>query len=234
LILLLSGISELAIADDAEHLAPYMELVAPAGAGKYPAVLMMSGCSGFSDGYRQTKQDISNLGFVVIFVDSLAARGQERCDGGAVSRNDQIDDMKEATNFLRKLPNVENQSITALGYSWGGGAVMAAAVMGGVFDRAIAYYPNCQNQTIAPVKVQTLALHGEADDVNTMSSCAGLYSASTKLLDVHSYPDAHHAFQAVELGPPKQYRFGTIGYNEAAATQSWRAVEQFLTRPVQE
>jgi dienelactone hydrolase len=144
LIIFLIGNFGYTIADGAEHLVPHMELVAPADSGSYPAVLMMSGCSGFSDGYRQAKQDITQLGFVVIFVDSLAARGQESCNGGeVVSRDDQINDMKEAANYLRELPNVQNQSITALGYSWGGGAVMAAAVMGNIIDRAIAYYPNC-------------------------------------------------------------------------------------------
>jgi dienelactone hydrolase len=220
-----------AIADDAEHLAPHMELVAPAEAGSYPAVMMLSGCSGFSDGYRRTAQDIKNLGFVVIFVDSLAARGEERCNSRGVSREDQINDMKEAANYLRKLPIVQNQSITALGYSWGGGAVMAAAVLGDVFDRAIAYFPFCKEQTIGPVKVPSLVLHGEADDVNPISSCAALYSASVELLDVRTYPDAHHAFHAVELGPPKQYRSGTLGYHEAAAVQAWRALEVFLTQP---
>ena len=44
------------------------------------------------------------------------------------------------------------------------------------------------------------------------------------------YPDAHHGFDSLELPSEKQYRFGTLGYNEKAAKAAWEVVEGFLRR----
>ena len=49
-------------------------------------------------------------------------------------------------------------------------------------------------------------------------------------LTVRVYDDAHHGFDDFKLPAEMQYRFGTIGYNEAAAKSAWKEVTNFLRR----
>ena len=106
-------------------ISSYMAASTPDGAGPFPAVMMISGCSGFMFGgggfYNGIQNRITKLGFLVIGVDSLRFRGQDRCDGGGVSVNEQVADIQAAAAYLRGRDNVRKEAINVLGWSWGGG-----------------------------------------------------------------------------------------------------------------
>ena len=68
-----------AIGQDLDKLKSYMETTTPTGAGPFPAVMMISGCFGFgfsAGRYDDVQEQLTKLGFLVIRVDSLKARGQ--------------------------------------------------------------------------------------------------------------------------------------------------------------
>ena len=204
-------------------LSSYMEMTRPEGAGPFPAVMMISGCSGFSFGadfYDDVQKRITKLGFLVIRVDSLRLHAEARCDGGGVSVDEQVADIQAAATFLRDQDNVKKAAINVLGWSWGGGGSLAAAMAGNGIHAAVAYYPACRNLPATAVTVPTLILHGEADNVVSLKACEDIISKSETLV-LRTYPDAHHAFDSPALDPPREYRFGTLGYNRQAAAAAW-------------
>src|SRR5262249_36493218 len=82
-----------AAADDAvarrQALEPYFRNYRPSGAGPFPAILMVSGCSGVApsiapQAYTRAAERRRSKGYVVVFVDSLSARGLPNCRGSRV------------------------------------------------------------------------------------------------------------------------------------------------------
>jgi dienelactone hydrolase len=217
---------------DLEYLKPHMEQATPDGSGPFPAVMMISGCSGFRIApahYANVKNQLTELGFLVIYVDSLNARGEVKCDRGGVSVRDQVADIQAAAEFLRSQPNVKKDAINVIGWSWGGRGTLAAAIVGKGIDTAIAYYPSCRRLSNKAVNVPTLVLFGEADNVAPIGLCKEIFSASKKLV-LKSYPGAHHVFDNPKFDPPREYRFGTIGYSASAAKAAWTELKNFLKR----
>ena len=65
---------------------PPYRMVRPQGPGPHPALLFVSGCSGFApetapDHYPRVAQAFAAQGFAVVFVDYLGARGRKVCGG---------------------------------------------------------------------------------------------------------------------------------------------------------
>ncbi len=217
---------------DLEELKSYMETTTPTGAGPFPAVMMVSGCFGFgfsAGRYNEVQEQLTKLGFLVIRVDSLKARGQDGCDSGMVSTNDQVEDIQTAAAYLRSQANIKKDAINVLGWSWGGGGTLAAAIAGEGIDAAVAYYPACGYLADEAVNVPTLVLFGEADNVVPIEFCDKIFSAS-KTLTLRKYPGVHHGFDNPKNDPPRQYRFGTLGYSEPAKKAAWAELEKFLKR----
>jgi dienelactone hydrolase len=62
-----------------------------------------------------------------------------------------------------------------------------------------------------------------------LAACEDIFSKS-KSLTLRTYPDAHHAFDVPAFDPPREYRFGTLGYNKQAAEAAWVELIGFLKR----
>ena len=72
------------------------------GAGPYPAVVVLHGCSGLSSHSTETADQIAAWGYAVLAVDSLGPRGiASRC--GAPTLPDQAVDAYEALRYLLRL-----------------------------------------------------------------------------------------------------------------------------------
>lgn len=213
----------------------------PDGPGPYPAVVFVSGCSGFIPGfapkaYERPAEQLRDLGFVVIWADYLGRRNLTSCAGGAVRQEDAGRDAIAAASWLRSQPYVDAKRITALGWSFGGGAVLSVLSTHRldelIFTRAVVYYPYCQIVTPWSHRMPVLVLRGGADTVAPHHLCEFALDGSSKTgrVKVISYPGAHHAFDLSELPPKMNYQFGTIGYDPKAAAAAWEEVKRFLQR----
>lgn len=145
-------------------------LYKPAGAGPFPAVVLLHGCGGL---YRwkgrhsgqmvprnaEWAERLAKAGYVVLLPDSFTPRGvHESCtvkDRPVDSSRERPRDAYGALLWLQKQPWVRARSVAVMGWSNGGGTVLHTVAAdspgrprplpGGDFGAAIAFYPGCSD-----------------------------------------------------------------------------------------
>jgi dienelactone hydrolase len=211
----------------------------PDGPGPHPAVVFVSGCSGFKPmfapkAYERLAEQWRGLGFVVVWADYLGRRNLKSCAFEPITQNQAGQDAVEAASWLRSQPYIDAKRITALGWSYGGGSVFAALGSHSadqlIFTRAIVYYPHCEGVKPWSNPIPVLVLRAGSDNVAPHHYCksaleTGSGTANVKIID---YPEAQHCFDFSELPPKMDYAFGTIGYHPQATAAAWEEVKQFL------
>ena len=223
-----------------EALSKHYRLEKPDGEGPFPAVIMVSGCSGFESEfgkkhYDDVQRQLVEYGFITMRVNYLAARGIKNCL--EVTANAVAGDICIAAEFLKQQPFVKKGAINVIGWSYGGASSFRALRRTGSrepaqVDAVVAYYPYCVAARKWTSEVPVLVLHGSIDSVATYTSCEYIFSRLCKpdRLTLKLYNDAHHCFDIPELPGEMEYEFGTLGYNEKAAKAAWIEVEKFLKR----
>jgi len=218
------------------------ELFRPAGAGPFPAVVALHGCSGrgskpFEDAFAAR---VTALGYALLIVDSFGPRGVgERCNAPASDADvDRVMDAYGGVLYLAGLPFVDPERIAVIGFSQGAMVALSAVALGGIdtlFDRhfrtAIAYYPLCSSVTGA-VSVPTVILIGALDDWTPAQGCEAMMarrSGAGAPLRLIVYPGAYHAFNATTLRDrPRTYQGHHLEYNEAADRAAWSETTALL------
>jgi dienelactone hydrolase len=220
------------VADDEaarlEALRPHFRDYRPPGSGPFPALLLVSGCSGFSrrgDAYTGLAEQWRDKGYAVVFVDFLAARGRDRCFGD-VAVADIGNDVLAVARDLQRQPSVKRSGIVAVGWSLGGGGVLAA--LGRLahgedspLQAVIAYYPVCGSIAPWDAGIPALALMGAADKVARPAVCQELFARLPAGVTVETrvYPEAEHGFN-----------FAGRNYNAAAAAAAAADFDHFISR----
>jgi dienelactone hydrolase len=210
----------------------------PSGSGPHPAVVFLGGCSGYTPyfapkHYEQVAEKFRTKGYPVVFADYLARLGKPNCMG--VDILDAAGVLLETATWLKSQPSIDPAWITAIGWSFGGGAILAAVNKFSteqlIFSRAIVYYPACGGlwEEWKP-KVPVLMFLGDADRVIPLAACqeAAQKIANPDLVKAVVYPDALHCFDMSELPPMTYYDSGTIGYHPQAAAAAWEEIDRFL------
>jgi len=209
----------------------------PSGPGPHPAVIFVSGCSGFAPShapkhYEQVAEKFQTKGYVVVFVDYIARRGLSNCIG--ITHSEISGDLIRATVWLKTQSFIDPARITAIGWAYGGGGLLTAVhehkTEQLIFSRAIAYYPPCGHLWQWNPKVPVLMLLAGEDTVARYERCKDAVqgSATPNVVKIVIYLDALHCFDMSELPPRMYYEFGTIGYHPQAAAAAWEEVERFL------
>ena len=212
----------------------------PDGAGPHPAVAFVSGCSGFAPVgarkfYERVAEKLRGQGYVVLFVDYVGRRGLQNCARAPmVTEADAAKDLVAALTWLRSQDFVDKSRISALGWSYGGGAVLVALAdypeeQLGLF-RAIVYYPICR--VVRPWRVQlpVLMLLAGDDEVAPSRTCQAAVekSASPAVVKTVTYHGALHAFDVSEIPEGTRGPGGAMGYNAQSAAAAWEEVQRFL------
>jgi len=211
----------------------------PDSPGPHPAVVLVPGCSGFKPAfapaaYERPAEQLRAQGFVVVWADYLGRRNLTNCAGGGVTQEEAGRDAVAAASWVKSQPDVDPKRITAIGWSWGGGSLLAALGDRGVNDlvlaRAILYFPYCQATGPRYHQIPVLVLRGGSDTVASPQLCEPVLRGASGEAGVKIvvYPGAFHAFDASELPPKVEYQFGTVGYDPKAAAAAWREVLRFL------
>ena len=211
----------------------------PDGPGPHPSVAFVPGCGGFASSmaprhYERVAEQFRARGYVVIFVDPFGRRSVKGCTDPGVTVWDAAKDLVSAAAWLKSQPFVDQARITAVGWGWGGTAVLTDladyAEEQLVFSRAIAYYPNCQRVRPWKVRLPVLILLGGDDDMVRAAPCheVAKQSAAPAMVKIVVYPGAQNSFDMSELPAKSKTGFGTVGYHPQAAAAAWEEVQRFL------
>jgi len=247
------GISELGIFSSIANSA-----FKPAGAGPFPAVVLVHSCGGVSRPHiRERMRELLDAGFVVLAVDSFNPRGIDKSCGGnpkQVGTGTTVMDAYAALDHLSKLAIVDKSRIYATGYSWGAVVtpMLASPQSAEVFDSKLRYralvsnYGACsfqrsptanrirflQNDIDRPV----LMLMASEDKEYKPADCFPMLDelkAAGKQVEWHIYPDTHHAWdQADHTGSMKVTTgWGDVNvylYSAEATRDSTRRMIEFF------
>jgi dienelactone hydrolase len=217
----------------------------PAGAGPFPAVVLLHSCNGNWKGLDERwGRQIAPWGYITLTVDSFGPRGvDETCGNGTPT--DMAFDAYRALDFLVQQHSVDPDRVAVLGFSQGGWLALSSVEQGVVersstnkFRAAVAFYPNCRTIQ-GNLTVPALIMVGELDDWTSAEGCRKLaegsddygvsrqnsHSAPIKLI---VYPGAWHVFDSPRLTTPKELLGHRLQYNQAAAEQSAVALREFL------
>jgi len=213
------------------------ELYQPAGAGPFPAMVVLHPCGGVGPQARNWARRLVAWGYVAIVVDSFRPRGVTNvCNHGReIPPSLQAADGFAASDYLRSLANVRADRIGVIGFSHGGWAVLKAVLAESVgrdhavpFATAVAFYPGCDPPG-SPLATDTLILIGDADDWTPVGRCIrwrDLAQTNGHVLAMTVYPGVLHGFDSER--PPRMYMGHHIGRDPAAAEDALARTRRFL------
>lgn len=217
----------------------------PAGAGPFPAVVLLPGCNGVAEPLDQNwGVRLAEWGYLTLTVDSVSPRGLKNICGGG-GRPDMQFDAYRALDFLAGKEFVDAKRAAVLGFSYGGFLGLSAIENGPVeqaaknrFAAAAAFYPRCLGIK-GPMTAPSLILIGEKDDWTPVDECRKLASGQDDVgmsrpkdfgvpLKLIVLADAYHAYDVPWLEKPVSYFGHHLVYNKTATEQSSEALREFL------
>jgi dienelactone hydrolase len=216
-------------------------LAKPEGAGPFPAVIGLHGCAGMPDATKQKLVDeLVAWGYVVLLVDSFGTRRVDHdCFKGflAIAR---ISDAYGALAFLVGQTFVDPQRVAAVGFSKGGWVALSVSESNysfkmpsnSRFRAAVAFNPPCRDAGARPL-IPTLILIGTLDEWTPAAGCSEKIDAwGTEGVPINLvvYPSVHHGFYYQELQPGRAMFGRWLEYNEEAAADATRRMQEFLKR----
>jgi dienelactone hydrolase len=200
----------------------------PPGNGPHPAVLFVPGCSGFTgkngiNVYDERASELQAAGHLVVYVDYIGRRMQTNC--AHVLQDEVAQDILEAANWTRDQAGIDASRISVIGWSYGGGGVLAAlqTAPSNAPTVAVLYYPVCRGAPPWSGSATGLMLLGAKDDIAIPTICERVAKdVPPERLHLIIYPDARHGFDM--RGFPTDAPSGAPAYNAEATKASWAAV----------
>jgi len=213
-----------------KRLEPHYSAQRPEGPGPFPAILLVPGCGGVAPARVKTAEELMRQGYVVVFVDYLSARGLQAACRGEVSVDEVAQDIRAVSAHVQSLPYVRPGAVGVVGWSLGGGGVLASLVGTArdpqpPFRAAAAFYPVCRGLQPWKTHVPVLVLLAGLDDIAPPAPCQelGRSVGSTYPVEVRTYPEALHSFDMSDLPakmPSRAFPGKTAGYHPEAAREA--------------
>jgi dienelactone hydrolase len=201
-------------------------LFRPQGAGPFPAVVALHGCSGpfnqrgeLSARHLDWAERLAGEGFIVLLPDSFGSRGLgAQClvrDRLVRPSRERVGDARAARAYLQSRGDVDARRVSLLGWSNGGSTTLWAVGKRSEpadgqpdFQAAIAFYPGCRTVLEKASKgewvsrVPLLILIGEADSWTPVAPCRELVALAQRegqRIRIVTYPNAVHDFDHPSL-----------------------------------
>ncbi len=201
------------------------------GAGA-PLVLLVHDWDGLTDYEIKRAGMLAEMGYAVFAVDLFGAgvrptaeADKRRHTAELYGDRDKMRKLLNAALEAAKAEGADTANAVAMGYCFGGAAVLELARSGAELKGFVAFHGGLttpEGQDYAQTKGKLLILHGTADTSVTMEDFARLAAALEEKKVSHemiTYGGAPHAFTV----------FGTDRYREDADKKSWRRFGEFLS-----
>ena len=207
--------------------------------GKRPGVLVVHDWTGLREEPKKRAEKLAQLGYVAFAVDMYGKgiRPTDPKDAGAQAslyKNDRTlmrERVKAGLDVLLRQPNVESSRIAAIGYCFGGTAVLELARSGADVRGVVTFHGGLSTPAPADaknIKGKVLVLHGADDPYAPKEEVLALEDEMRKAdvdYEVHLYGGAVHSFTIREAGSDNAKG---AAYNALADKRSWEAMKQFL------
>ncbi|MBN1596586.1 dienelactone hydrolase family protein [candidate division FCPU426 bacterium] len=207
-------------------------------AGKRPGVLVFPEWWGLNDYAKMRAAQLADLGYAALAVD-IYGQGRQTQDrkqagewsGGLKKSGSLPAHALAAWEALKKQEVVDPAHTAAIGYCFGGTAVLALAYTGADVRGVVSFHGGLQVPDVqqAPhIKAQILILHGASDPHVSAETIQQLQSVLEKAgtdWQMVYYSGAVHAFTNPKAG--NQPETGAA-YQERAARRSWEHMRLFL------
>jgi dienelactone hydrolase len=230
----------------------------PSGTGPFPALIAIPGCSGISTEdpafensnpglqeddllfrrhYRKMASSLRDQGFAIYLIDVHRSESVLTACAGEIQDGTIANYISAAIGWVADQPLVDRDNIHLIGWSMGGGGVLewlhGPRESARYLKSVIAVYPGCEGASDLTVQLPILMLLGGADDIAVPANCEKLVrnAAVGDLINLRIYPDARHGFDIEDA--PAVINIGggmTVGYQRAAAEESWSEILSFLNR----
>lgn len=205
------------------------------GAGA-PLVLLVHDWDGLTDYEIKRAGMLAEMGYAVFAVDLFGAgvrptaeADKRRHTAELYGDRDKMRKLLNAALEAAKAEGADTGNAVAMGYCFGGAAVLELARSGAELKGFVAFHGGLttpEGQDYANTKGKLLILHGTADTSVTMEHFATLAAALEEKGVSHemiTYGGAPHAFTV----------FGSERYREDADQKSWRRFGEFLSETLQ-
>lgn len=202
-----------------------------------PGVLVVPEWWGMNDYVRMRAEQLADMGYVALVAD-MYGDGRGTADpkqAAAWAKATQGETMRARVNAglatLSSQPLVDREQLAAIGFCFGGSAVLELAYSGAAVNGVVSFHgglPAPGANDLSRIKTRFLVLHG-ADDPNVkpetiQAFMKGMRAAKADWQMVY-YGNAVHAFSNPDAD---QYRLPGIAYNEQAAEQAWSQMQSFF------
>ncbi|MFJ6651559.1 dienelactone hydrolase family protein [Microbacterium sp. NPDC091313] len=210
----------------------------PAGDGRHPGVLVVHDWLGVTDYVRMRCDMLARLGYAAFAADVYGAdvRPTEQEAPAAAGRfyRDRVLWRKRLTEAFDRLvadPGVDPDRTAAIGYCFGGSAVLELARTGAAVGAVVSFHGGLltgPEGEAAHITAKVLVLHGAADPVAPDEAMLAfendLRTAPAVDWQLVSYANAMHAFTIPGVNAPEH----GAQYDATAERRSWTAMKAFL------
>ena len=206
--------------------------------GKRPGILVVHEWKGLNAYAKRRADMLAQLGYVAFAADiyGKGIRPETIAEAGAVAGKFKEDRVllrarvNAGLDVLKLQPNVDTSQLAAIGYCFGGTAVLELARSGADVKGIVSFHGGLSSPTpqdAKNIKAKVLVLHGAADPFVKADEVAAFEKEMTDA-KVHyrliKYPGAMHGFTNPDnKGIPP----GAL-YNEAADKASWIEMQKFF------
>lgn len=214
-------------------------LASPREEGRRPAVIVIHEVFGLNADMQAKAQRLADIGYVALVPDLYSTRGRmpfcvvRTVRGLREGEGPVFADLEAVRAWLGNRPEVDESRIGVMGFCMGGGIALLFAARAEVGAAAVFY---------GAVPKDVEALDGTCPVVAGFGGRDRVFGKGERLLvphleklnvagEVKTYPEAGHSYMSDHRGlVAKVSSWGPmkVGYNPAAAEDSWQRVERFF------